>query len=309
VTQPVWSLSEQALTVADSVYYETLKKISVEDYGKGVLTEPGSRPAVADRIGRELYSDSLFDLHRLLEEIRFEIAFARMLTADYRAHRQSEAQPSEGSNGFDLSPSIEILAVLSSHTSPPPSPSLLTRDLHHAMSGDRHLSRWLAGQLLDSALLRTLSALDRVATMLHIRAGLNIPTRKDGSPRLPAFGKEELRAIRLAFADHEALQELRALAAHDLYRFVKRYRDGTVHHRRWPSELHGEATLAYWDAGAPRTGTHPPERRYEGLTAAEHVAMTLATWNLVLLPAVHAGGRLLSAELSLRKREGRPPDQ
>lgn len=307
--QPVWSLSEQALSAADSVYYDTLKRISVEDYGKGVLPEPGSRPAVPDRIGRELYADSLFDLHRLLEEIRFEIAFATMLTADYRAHRQQGDQPSEGSNGSDLSPSIEILAVLSSHTSPPPSPSLVTTDLHRPMSGDRHLSRWLAGQLLDSAMLRTLSALDRVATMLHIRAGLEISTRKDGSPRLPAFGKEELRAIRLALGDHEALQELRALSAHDLYRFVKRYRDGTVHHRRWPSELHGEATLAYWDAGAPRSGTPPPERRYDGLTAAEHVAMTLATWNLVLLPAVHAGGRLIAAHVSLRKRDESPPEQ
>jgi hypothetical protein len=231
-----------------------------------------------------------------------------MLTADYRAHHQQEDQPFEGSNGSDVSPSIEILAVLSSHMSPPPSPSLLTTDLHRAMSGDRHLSRWLAGQLLDGAMLRTLSALDRVATMLHIRAGLKIPTRKDGSPRLPAFGKEELRAIRPAFADHEALQELRELAAHDLYRFVKRYRDGTVHHRRWPSELHGETTLAYWDAGAPKNGTHLPERRHDGLTAAEHVAMALATWNLVFLPAVHAGGRLVAGHLSLPKRNGGPPD-
>ena len=87
---PIWSLSPHALGIADDVYYQQLKPISIEDYSDGVLTKRGQQPRVADLTHREVYADSLFDLQRLLEEIRFEIAFATMLTSDYRARHPIE---------------------------------------------------------------------------------------------------------------------------------------------------------------------------------------------------------------------------
>jgi hypothetical protein len=292
--EPTWSLSQHATNTADDVYYQRLEAINISAYGDGVLTEPGDKPLVADREDRELYADSLFDLHRLLEEIRFEIAFATMLTSDYRAHHPIDEPSTTVPKGIDMTLSIELLAVLSTEAPLPPSPSQLTTALHREILGHRHLSRWLAAQLLDSAILRCLSSLDRVATMLHIRADLPIERRADGSPRPPGFSIAELKAMRASYEGHPSWQALRDVARHDMYKFIKGYRDGTVHHRRWPSELHGEASLSYSDAGASTDEAYPPERRYEGLSAQNHIGLTLGTWNHVLRPAIETGGLLVA---------------
>jgi hypothetical protein len=294
---PLWSLSSHALGVADDVYYKELKTVSIEDYSDGVLTKAGQQPLVADLSHREVYADSLFDLQRLLEEIRFEIAFATMLTSDYRARHPIEDEPPADPDAIEVTVPVEILAVLSTYAAPIPSPSQLVSDLHGEIPGGRHLSRWLAAQLLDGAMLRSLSVLDRVATMLHLRAGLSLTQRKDGSLRLPSFSIEQLKAMRPAYDQHPSWPVLRAVAADDMYKFIKRYRDGGVHHRRWPSELHGETKLTYWDTAAKDSET-PAQRQYEGLTAQMHIALTLATWNVVLLPVVAAGGQLVASKVA-----------
>ena len=173
---------------------------------------------------------------------------------------------------------------------------MLASALHREISGNRHLSRWVAAQLLDSAMLRALSSLDRVATMLHLRAGLSVSKRKDGTLRLPNFSSETLRAMNATYDRQPAWEELRAIARHELYKFVKIYRDGNVHHRRFPTELHGERTLSYWGAGAPPEAGPQPEKHYLGLTAWQSVALALQTWNLLLRPAIDAGARLVSGE-------------
>ncbi len=53
-------------------------------FAEGMLVEHGQAPLLPERELRELYADSLFDLHHLLEEIRFEVAFAVMLLVDSR---------------------------------------------------------------------------------------------------------------------------------------------------------------------------------------------------------------------------------
>lgn len=197
---------------------------------------------------------------------------------------------------IDMTLSTEILAVLSISAPPPPSPSLLASDLHREILGGRHLSRWLAGQLLDSAMVRAISALDRVATMLHVRAGLPVARFKDGTPKLPVFDTEALRSLNSAYQQYPAWEDLRAVTRDDAYKFVRAYRNNNVHQRRWPSELHGEKTLSYWDAGAPNEDGPQPERRYEGLTAVESINLAIGTWNEILRAVIHAGGRLFSDE-------------
>lgn len=290
---PFWSLSEHATNTADLIYREELAIISVEGYNYGVLLEPGQEQVVVTRALRELYADSLFDLSRLLEEIRFEVAFATMLTSDFR-FRNPLPDPNPDSALPAMALSMEILAVLSSYAAAPPSPSLLAKHLHSPMSGGRHLSRWLAGQLLDSAMLRSLSVLDRVTTLLRIRAGLGIHTRSDGSYRLPSFNKHELKALSATYAANSAWAPLKAVCSGELFQFIKRYRDGAVHQRRWPSELHGESTVTYWDPGAPREDGEPVEYQSQGMSASDHIGLNLATWKLVLRPAVEAGGALIS---------------
>jgi hypothetical protein len=163
------------------------------------------------------------------------------------------------------------------------------------MVGGRYLSRWLAGQLLDSAILRALSCMDRVATILHLRAGLPIDKRKDGSLHLPSYNRGELCKLQPHYKERAAWKELNAICDHPIYAFIKRFRDGNVHRRRWPSELHGESRLTYWDGSAPPEVRPSPEEAYDGISAHTHLALLVAAWANVLQPTIDAGGRLLGA--------------
>jgi hypothetical protein len=85
--QPTWTFIGEAVQSADDVYYQKLPAISVEAFSVGVLAQQGEANPLPHREQREIYADSLFDLSRLLEEIRFEVALAVMLLVDFRVHR------------------------------------------------------------------------------------------------------------------------------------------------------------------------------------------------------------------------------
>lgn len=188
---------------------------------------------------------------------------------------------------------VEMMAALLPFTLPPPPPSKLLRDPHAVMAGRRHLSRWVGAQLLDSAALRSLSALDRITTLLHLRAGVPIRARRDGALEYPGFSPAAVRALEPHCAHEQPWPQFAALLDDDYYRLVKKFRDVAVHQRRWPSELHGETDASYWDEGLPASAGDVPERRVAGLSAQDHLALLLATWEQVLSPAVRLGGDLV----------------
>jgi hypothetical protein len=72
----------------------------------------------------------------------------------------------------------EAKALLERYLREPPDPARLFSSPHESISGHRYLSDWLAGQLLDGALFRSVGVCDRVAIMLWARAGLPIPNRQ-----------------------------------------------------------------------------------------------------------------------------------
>ena len=227
--------------------------------------------------------------------MRFETALAVMILVDFRVGRdRGEVEPFNEDPGVaNVVMPVEMLAALASYTRPPPSPTALLRSPHEQISGSRHLSRWYAAQLLDGAVLRALSCLDRVITILHLRALLPIEHRKDGTIRLPSFERTEVRRLRPAYAHSPDWEPFRAIADNDIYKLIKRFRDGTVHHRRWPSELHGEKQITYWDSGGPSRGRGAAPIG-DGLSAQDHVALLIATWDQLLRPAIEGGRRLLN---------------
>jgi hypothetical protein len=192
--------------------------------------------------------------------VRFETALAVMILVDFRLRRdRGEVEPfKEDRSVANVVMPVEILATLAPYMRPPPSPTALLTSPHEQLSGSRHLSRWYAAQLLDGAVLRVLSYLDRVITMLHLRALLPIEVRKDGTIRLPSFERTALRRLRPAYQHSPDWAPFRAIADNAIYKLMKRFRDGTVHHRRWPSELHGEKKqIAYWDSGGRHVVSEP----------------------------------------------------
>jgi hypothetical protein len=299
-----WTFSGEATQSADEVYEQQLPPISVEAFSTGLLVQEGEATLLPHREQREIYADSLFDLSRLLEEIRFEVALATLLLVDFRVHRDMGEVQAPGGPSDHIDMPMQILAVLMTYAAAPPSPTALLRSLHQRISGQRYLSRWLAAQLLDSAILRALSCMDRVVTMLHLRAGLAVDMRKDGTLHLPSFTRQSLRALRPLYGKHSVWSEFMAIFDSPIYGLIKRFRDGMVHHRRWPSELHGESRVSYWDAGGLAVEGGGPNQVFEGLSAQQHVALLIATWNEVIGPTVEIGGRLLSP----RSEEGDPSD-
>jgi hypothetical protein len=232
------------------------------------------------------YVDAQTDLHRLLEEIRFETAFAWLLLRDYAVKRDRGDAPKVEPS--PLPPGVldaEVAAVISRYMREPPGPAEFLHAPHVEVAGGRILSRWFAGQLLDSALVREVAASDRLATLLWTRAGLPLRVTRGGREHRPAFTPDELRELNAFYSHRTEWKELRALATNDLFKFAKGLRDDWTHARRLVSELHGEEYRSYG---------HEPG--VAGVDAADHMAIVLAIYDAILRPAVQLTGELLSRE-------------
>jgi hypothetical protein len=180
---------------------------------------------------------------------------------------------------------MESLALLQRYMREPPSPSRLFENPYYEISGDRVLGDWFAGQLLDSALFRSIAACDRLVILLWIRAGEPSRRRRDGRSLHPAFTRHFLRYLRKYYEDQRAWPLLYETVEGSLFGLAKELRDGFTHSRRLASELHGEPVVAYSGQGPAR-----------GLEADEHRALVLAFYNEILGPSIEHVGTLLARQ-------------
>jgi hypothetical protein len=245
---------------------------------------PPGADAIPDATLRKTFFDALIDLHRLVEEYRFHVAFAHLLMFDVSERVQDgTAATIEENPIFDqLGIPDEARALLLPFWRRPSSVTELFSKPHEIITGHRRLSSWLAGQLLDSALVRGVAACDRVATLLWTRAGVPIPQRY-GEPYLPSFLPRQLARLDSFYADRPEWPELKELGEHVIYTSVRTIRNGFTHSRRIPSELHGEKVIATAD-GEP----------VQGLDVGMHLAFGLGFYKLVLEPVVERARQLLT---------------
>jgi hypothetical protein len=233
-----------------------------------------------------VYVDALLDLHALVDEYRFEALLAVALLSDYRRKLDhGEAKPLRLSDDprMDQMPlPAETVAVMRRYARDPPSPSILFEDPHRQIAGSRIFSRWVAGQMIDSALYRGIAACDRLAIMLHCRTGEPLPRNAKGELRTPSFRRDDLKPLGRYFASKPAWAKVRELAVHHFFAFVKEERNGFTHHRRRPSELYGEKAIVY---GSLSDG---PEELVPAMDTSTHYAIAPAFYNEVLLPAIEA---------------------
>jgi len=223
----------------------------------------------------ELFGDALFDLSRLLEEYAYGAAVAATyLKATEEARRDLHTKQLQGLKAVPMTSIIR--ALLSPYSGFLPMPSTLISEPTVPAPGLRILGGWWAGQLIDSAILRGLSSLDRVATILFLVADQPINETK-----MPAFRPEELRKLRNSY-EGEDWESLRELTHHELFLFVKDYRDGFIHRQRKPMQLHGDHTTF----GADGT-------IYQGIEASMHFALLGAFHEHVIRPACELAGRLV----------------
>jgi len=228
----------------------------------------------------EAYADALTDLAQLLEEIRFSGALACLYIEDYTltSHAPDE-ETGEAKRLRDLGMPVEVIAALSAYVTPPPYPIILLETPHTKLAGDRVLSLWFAGQILDAALVRTVAALDRLATLLWCAAGRSLRDAR-GRSRFPAFRRGDLTQLKGAFRDTE-WGALYALTDHVLFNFLLGDRNDFTHSRRRLSELHGAYRVAYGTQGDPAE-----VRIQQAIDKDTHLAILLAAYNEILRPAV-----------------------
>jgi hypothetical protein len=252
----------------------------------GTLIPIGSEH-IADSKSRRIFFDALLELHRLVEEYRFHVALAHLLVLDVGPKvdaQLAEPRRSRTEEAVALGPlPDELRAMLLPLFAHLPSAAALFDDPHVVITGGRRFSAWVAGQMLDSGFIRGIAAVDRIATIAWARAERPLPTRRSGAEFLPEFTKNRLLQIEDEYGGQDGWTDLLELSEHRIFLEVRRVRDSFTHARRFASELHGEGFVATY-AGPT----------YEGVDAEMHLALGLAFYSVILVPAIGAARRLLA---------------
>jgi ADP-ribosylglycohydrolase len=301
-----WLPSTEVFDKSGAIYRDDLRSLDIEPltnwlsdalgHPRGV-GEPNTNSAEAREL-RDVYADALFDLSRLAEELRFETSVGAVYLIGVRDDIAASKHPAGAAAGGMSIPTV-VHALLSPYMLPNPDPSQLIINPGQPIAGQRVLGGWWAAQLFDSALIRGLACLDRLAILLHCAAGKSLShDRLTKERRLPAFRTTYLKPLEDAY-DREQWAQLMALLDHEVFKFVKRYRDGFVHQRRGSMELHGEF-------GDPRDNASD---RMEVLSPGQHLAMVIAFYKLVLTPACAIAGELIASSLRLDEDTERRPGQ
>jgi hypothetical protein len=151
-----FSIDPEALVDANRMELEHYAPPSFDGLSDAVFWhDDNPQELISDRDLHRTHLDALMDLHRLVEEYRFEALLALTLLRDYVIKRDRGDAPTvklTGDPRMDAVPlPAEALAVQQRYSRPPTAAELFA-DPHRQIAGSRILSRWFAGQLIDSAL-------------------------------------------------------------------------------------------------------------------------------------------------------------
>jgi hypothetical protein len=289
-----FSIDPAALEDAAAMEREHYSTPSFDGFSDAVFGEANdSRQLIADPDLHRTYLDALMDLHRLVDEYRFEALLALTILRDYVIKRDRGDAPTvkNPGNPVDSMPwPAEVIVVTQRYAISPPNAARLFEDPHQEIAGGRILSRWFAAQLIDSALYRGIAACDRLAILLRCRAGLPVALTKRNERRQPSFSRGAMKQLEPSYAEYGAWPALRDLAGGQLLEFMRQERNGFTHERRRPSELHGERAMVY---GSTRDG---PQDLVGVMNAQTHYALAPAFYNEVLVPAIEGSGDVIVAK-------------
>lgn len=290
---PAWLPGPEVEGKVAAIFYNDLPTLNVGRLSDWLAQRLESR---ADEGGDDLdlYTDALFDLSQLAEEFRF-LASAGALYSLGLQEQITAAIPDEIAPGAGNAVPTVVRALLAGYMRPVPPPSALLHDPGQSIAGHRVLGGWWAAQLFDSALIRGMSVLDRLAVLLFCADQQPITPNKHGDLMLPAFRKSWLQQVTRWDTDTE-WSKLLEILDHPVFTLVKRYRDGFVHQRRAPMQLHGEHATTTFPSTAQKTT--------KGISAELHLAMVLGFYDLVLRPSCELVGTLIHKSSSVPEASG-----
>jgi hypothetical protein len=134
---------------------------------------------------------------------------------------------------------------------------VLFRDLSEPRRGGT-AAGWLFHMMLDSALYRTIAAMDRIALVLWILAGLPI-SDSQGRPSRVYFRSRKVAAIGRAIPSEHASRLLQ-LASGPLWEYVLAYRDGLSHSAKAYSRIAGSLPAHEWIGQAGTRFVQPADK-------------------------------------------------
>lgn len=274
--EEAWVPDQETLDLTRDFFDRSFLPPDLEPLIQGISTGPeiDADPATT------IYDETLVDLVRLLEEFRFGASvgamYARGVRDQIRPLRESHKQ---WPHNVGMSP--KVLALLANYGQNTLPPDRLLVDPSATLGGHRVLGGWWAAQLLDSAIIRGISILDRVAILLACIA------HRIDYRRMPAFRVNQLEALSPEFGSDSEWKTLLELARGDLFQFVKGMRDGHVHRMRLPAELHGAFVTSETDADGVHQSTL-------GIDPDLQWALATALFRDVICPALEAAGTMIA---------------
>jgi len=172
----------------------------------------------------ERFAETVVELQRLVEEFRFEVGVGAMYAYGVRAEL-ADLHKRQITGIHAVGMPRAAIALLAPYAGNTPSPIALLANPTSAMLGNRVLGGWWAAQQLDSALIRGIASLDRLAILLYCGAD------RDIGEKAPAFRLWSLRQL-TSWEDRVEWRELLELVDSEFFKWVNDFvRNGFVH--RW----------------------------------------------------------------------------
>lgn len=234
---PRWSPTPYSMERARQNYADILPAVNLAGLTSWLTTQL-QRGMSDNNEHCMLFGDALFEISRLIDELRFEVALAAVYITDFDGKTSTRASSADGLHGsFEvpgnaitlLSPPLEGDRLLSSFFIDPSA----------SIAGQRTIAGWFAAQLLDSALIRAVAAIDCLPVLLWCAAETPMRTGYHGHPSLPTFCSNDLGIVALRYDSNSAWSDLCKLTEHKYMHQAVTHRDGFIHQRRAPTKLHG----------------------------------------------------------------------
>jgi hypothetical protein len=237
--QPHWTPSQRAVARAQQIYLEDLPAIDLVDL-TGWLTVQLQGGANDNHPDCRVYADALYDMSRLIDELRFETSLAAVYIMELGDQPSIREHNRDQLAGAFRVPGTAI-ALLSPQLGDKPFVAQLFSEPITPLAGHRVLAGWFSAQLLDSALIRSVATLDCVAILLFSASGRPFAVDGHNDLLLPSFCAGDLELMVPCYGSHPAWPGLYQLTEHSSFQMARAYRHGFIHRRRVPTELHGGA--------------------------------------------------------------------
>lgn len=234
---PRWRPTPYSIEQARQNYAKILPTVDLTGL-TGWLTTQLQRGMSDDNEYCMLFGDALYEISRLIDELRFEVALATVYIREFDDKTSTRASSTDGLRGsFEvprnaitlLSPPLEGGRLLSSFFVDPSA----------SIAGQRTIAGWFTAQLLDSALIRAVAAIDCLPVLLWSAAETPMRTGRCGRLSLPKFCSSDLELVAFRYDSGPAWSNLCKLTEHTYMHLAVAYHDGFIHQRRAPRKLHG----------------------------------------------------------------------